>query len=153
MITKKITFLPFFLIGLLGLVGSVQAQSVIYTPKFSNLALKGYDAVSYFTDGTPSKGSKNFTTRWKGAEWRFRSEKNLNLFLESPEEYAPQYGGYCAWAAANDKLAKGDPLVYTLLNGKLYLNFNRKVDQKWQQNRAEFIEKADALYPILVQIK
>lgn len=149
---KFASYLLLIAIGLLGAIQSTQAQSEIYTPRFSSLALKGYDAVSYFLEGRPSKGTKEFSTKWKGATWQFASEKNLNLFLSAPEEYAPQYGGYCAWAIANDKLAKGDPLVYTLLDGKLYLNFNRSVDKTWQQNRAEFIEKADLLYPILVQV-
>ena len=80
----------------------------IYTAKRSNLALQGYDTVAYFTVGEPTKGTADFTTTYQGAEFRFVSEENLNLFLADPEAYAPQYGGYCAWAIAQGKTAKGD---------------------------------------------
>ena len=101
-----------FFVTLFGITGIANADAPIYTGTFSNKALKGYDAVSYFqNDGVPVKGSDEFQTEWNGADWYFSSADNLNAFRANPEQYAPQYGGYCAWAAAHDTLAKGDPLM------------------------------------------
>lgn len=97
----------------------------IYTAKRSNIALQGYDTVAYFTIGEPTKGSADFSTTYNGAEFRFVSEENLNLFLGDPQKYAPQYGGYCAWAVAQGKTAKGDARRWAVVDGKLYLNYNK----------------------------
>ncbi len=140
-------------VALFGLSGQAFASDPIYTGTFSNKALKGYDAVSYFQgDGKPLKGSKEFQTEWRGADWYFVSKENLEAFKTNPEQYAPQYGGYCAWATAHDTLAKGDPLIYTLLDGKLYLNYDKKIDGNWQPRKAELIKEADAKYPDLVDL-
>ena len=149
---KNISTITFVLFCLSNLLSVTHAQEPIYTTKFSNVALNAYDPVSYSQNGKPEKGLKEFSTSWKGAEWHFQSSKNLNLFLESPSKYAPQYGGYCSWATANGRLAQGDPLVYSLIDNKLYLNFNRRVEKRWQEKRSEFIKKADELYPKLVKI-
>jgi YHS domain-containing protein len=58
------------------------------------LAIKGYDAVAYFIQGKPLKGTEKFTYHWMGSEWRFVSAEHLDLFKSNPEKYAPQYGGY-----------------------------------------------------------
>lgn len=129
------------------------AKDPIYTGIFSNTALKGYDAVSYFQgQGQPVKGNEDFQTTWRGAQWLFSSQQNLDLFTADPLRYAPQYGGYCAYAAAEGNLVKGDPLVHTIVNDKLYLNYNQKIDKKWQINREEFIQQADSEYPQLVDL-
>jgi len=80
----------------------------IYTGRFSNVALQGYDTVAYFTDGEATKGDADFKTTHEGAEFRFASQENLDLFLEDPAKYTPQYGGYCAWAVSQGYTAKGD---------------------------------------------
>jgi YHS domain-containing protein len=113
------------------------------------LALSGYDAVSYFVgeDG-PVEGSKDFTVSYNGYDYRFASEENAQAFIEDPAKYAPQYGGYCAWAiGANDALAPGDPNVYKIVDGKLYLNFSEDVATRWNVDIPGFIEKGDVNYP------
>lgn len=140
--------------ALFGFSAQAQASDPIYTGTFSNTAIKGYDTVSYFQgDGVPVKGSQDFKTDWRGATWLFSSQDNLNAFKDSPEKYAPQYGGYCAWAAAHGSLAKGDPAVYTLIDGKLYLNYDKSIHQKWLPRTDELIPRADKEYPELVEIK
>jgi len=130
------------------------ADAAIYTGTFSDKAVKGYDTVTYFQgDGVPVKGSEEFQTEWRGATWLFSSAENLALFNENPEKYAPQYGGYCAWATAHGSLAKGDPNVYTLKDGKVYLNYDKSIHKKWLPRSEELIETADAEYPELVDIK
>ncbi|MEN1727226.1 MAG: YHS domain-containing (seleno)protein [Pseudomonadota bacterium] len=129
------------------------ADDPIYTGFFSNTAVKGYDTVSYFQgDGVPLEGDSDYSTRWRGANWEFESQANLDLFLADPERYAPQYGGYCAWATADGRLVSADPLVYAMVDGKLYLNYNDDVQETWDTDRPGFIASADAQYPDLVDL-
>lgn len=123
----------------------------IYTAKRSNLALQGYDTVAYFTVGEPTKGSADYSTTFNGAEFRFASEENLNLFLGNPEQYAPQYGGYCAWAVAKGQTAKGDARRWAIVDNKLYLNYNKGIQKKWDKDRAGFITSADTNWPTVLQ--
>lgn len=115
----------------------------VYTGTFSNVAVEGYDAVAYFTQGEPTKGSKKFKTSYNGAEFRFVSAGNLALFKAEPAKYAPQFGGYCAWAVSQGYTAKGDASHWAIVDDKLYLNYNKKVQKTWNEDRAEFSEKAE----------
>ena len=126
------------------------ADDLIYTGIFSNEAVGGYDTVSYHTGGTPVRGSREFSTDWNGASWRFASQENLDLFLADPDRYAPQYGGYCAWAMAQGYTAKGDPQVWRIVDGSLYLNFNASVQADWETDIPGNIEKANENYPAIL---
>lgn len=106
-------------------------------------AINGYDAVAYFTKSAPVKGNKKYHYQWKNNNWYFSSAEHLAMFKESPEKYAPQYGGFCAFAAANNALAKTEPEAWSIVDGKLYLNYSLKVQGKWTKNQAGFIKKAD----------
>ncbi len=121
----------------------------IYTKnQGETLALSGYDAVSYFEGDAPVEGSEEFRVRYQGFDYRFASAENAATFQADPAKYAPQYGGYCAWAiGANDALAPGDPNVYKIVDGKLYLNFNEDVADRWNKDIPGFIEKGDKNYP------
>lgn len=125
------------------LVPTAQAEPAVYTGRFSNTALQGYDPVAYFTDGQPVKGSKEFSTEYNGATFQFASAANRDTFLADPAAYAPQYGGYCAWAMADGKYAKGDAKYWKIVDGKLYLNYNAGIQKKWNADIPGFIEKAD----------
>ena len=126
------------------IVPAASAEPPVYTGTFSNIAVQGYDPVAYFTEGKPVKGSKEFTTEYKGAVFRFVSAANRDAFLAEPDAYAPQYGGYCAWAMADGKYAKGDARYWKIVDGKLYLNYNAKIADKWHTDIPGFIDKADA---------
>jgi len=123
----------------------------VYTGRFSNTAVEGHDAVAYFTQGQPVKGSKQFSTQYQGAEFRFASAENLATFQADPAKYAPQYGGYCAWAVSQGYTAKGDADHWAIVDGKLYLNFNKQVQTTWNEDRAGFIDKADTEWPTVLQ--
>ena len=123
----------------------------IYTARFSNNAIKGYDTVAYFTEGQAVEGDKQFSTEYKGANWLFSSQENLDLFVANPEKYAPQYGGYCAYAVSQNATASIQPEQFTIHEGKLYLNYNAKVNEKWLANKENFIEKADEFWPALLE--
>lgn len=122
----------------------------VYTGTFSNVAVEGYDAVAYFTQGEPTKGSKKFQTSYNGAEFRFASAGNLALFKADPAKYAPQFGGYCAWAVGQGYTAKGDASHWAIVDDKLYLNYNKKVQATWNEDRAGFIEKAETEWPSIL---
>ncbi|MBR9833598.1 MAG: YHS domain-containing protein [Alphaproteobacteria bacterium] len=122
-----------------------------YTGRFSNLAVQGYDPVAYFTDGKPVKGEKEFTTTYQGAEYRFASAENLAAFTADPARFAPQYGGYCAWAVSQGKTAKGDAKYWAIVDDKLYLNFNRSIQKDWDKDREGFITAADQHWPTVLE--
>ena len=113
-------------------------------------AIAGYDPVSYFTKKMPVKGSGEFAAMWKGARWLFATEENMKMFEEKPEAYAPQYGGYCAYAVSRGYTAKSDPEAWKIVGGKLYLNYSRGVRSKWEEKMDEYIMKADANWPGLL---
>jgi YHS domain-containing protein len=123
---------------------SVFATEQIHTGYFNNKAVSGYDVIAYFDQGKPVEGSSKYQLEYKGADWYFSSQTNLDKFNGDPEKYAPQYGGYCAWAMANDKDAPGNPPYWTIYNDKLYLNYDQKVLDTWRVDKESFIEKADA---------
>jgi YHS domain-containing protein len=134
---------------------AIAAHMAFATPTFAEggvfvgvegekVAVGGYDAVSYFRgNGVPEKGDKRYRVTWKGAEWHFSSQSNAEAFKANPTAFAPQYGGHCAWAMSRGYLAPGDPTLYKIADGKLYLNFNAEVQQTWLGDIAGFIAKAD----------
>lgn len=122
-------------------------KAPVYTGTFSNTAVEGHDPVAYFTEGRPVKGSRDFRTEYQGAEFRFASQENLDAFLADPEKYAPQFGGYCAWAVSEGYTAKGDADHWAIVDGKLYLNYNKKIQNRWEQDREMHIVKANTNWP------
>lgn len=145
-------FIPFVLALMAALfTGQVQAKEPIYTPLFSNVAVSGYDTVAYFTEGQPVKGSATFSHEWQGAVWHFANAENRDAFKAKPEAYAPQYGGYCAWAVSEGYTASGDPTKWRIVDGKLYLNFDAKVQATWLQDVPGNIAKADRNWPAVLE--
>ena len=133
---------------------SASAVGVEPVYKFSSgLALNGYDAVAYFNDGNAVEGSKEFTYEGNGAKWRFTSAANRDSFASEPQKYAPQYGGYCAWAVGHGYTAKGDPEAWKIVDGKLYLNYSKDVQAKWAQDIPGYIEKGDENWPKFLKEK
>ena len=117
----------------------------------NGIAIRGYDTVAYFTQGKPVEGDDKFSTDWSGATWKFSSQEHLDLFVSNPETYAPQYGGYCAYGVAQMNLVKIEPEQWTIIDNKLYLNFNAKLNKAWKKDTAGFIKTADELFEKLLQ--
>lgn len=113
----------------------------------SSVTLKGYDVVAYFTQAQPVKGTSQFSHQWMGATWQFSSAANRDAFAMSPEKYAPQYGGYCSWAVSRGYTADIDPEAWKVVNGKLYLNYSKGVQRKWETDIPGNIAKADGNWP------
>jgi YHS domain-containing protein len=109
----------------------------------SVVAIKGYDTVAYFTTGKALKGNDSFAFRWHNMTWHFSTKINRDLFAASPEKYAPQYDGYCAWAMTEARKAQTDPEVWEIVNGKLYLQCSQAAYEKWRRDVPGNIRKGD----------
>ena len=107
------------------------------------LALRGYDPVAYHTVGAPTKGKAEFSASHDGATYQFASVENRDTFVKDPARYAPQYGGFCAWAASQGYKADADPTAWKIVGGRLYVNYNAKVQRNWETDAAGLIKKAD----------
>jgi YHS domain-containing protein len=127
------------------------AEPEIFTGLVPGTAVGGYDAVAYHTQGKPVQGSTEFTHQWKGAEWRFASRENLETFRADPEAYAPQFGGYCAYGVAKGYAVKGEPEVWKVVDGKLYLNYDARVQRSWESDIPGYIAEAGARWPDVLQ--
>lgn len=117
----------------------------VYTE--GKIAIDGSDAVAYFTQSKPVAGSKDHSLQYNGSTWLFSSAENKAKFEANPEAYAPQYGGYCAYAMARGAVAPTVPEAWRIVDGKLYLNFSKAIQKKWQKDIPGEIKKADANWP------
>lgn len=111
------------------------------------VALKGYDAVAYFQQNQPVKGSSQFSFKWMDATWLFSSAANRDQFAADPPRYAPQYGGYCSYAVSQGHTAPIDPDAWRIIDGKLYLNYSKGVQKTWEKDTTGYIQKADQNWP------
>ena len=116
-------------------------KSEVFTSK--GYAVNGYDVVGYFTQGKPVEGKKTFLYQWHNAYWLFSTKQNLDSFSHSPEKYAPQFGGYCAYGVSEGHKATTEPDAWTIVDGKLYLNYNKDVQQLWKKDIPGRIKKAE----------
>ena len=117
----------------------------------TDTAIHGYDPVAYFTDGKPVKGLDTLVAEYLGARWKFATQAHLDLFKASPEKYAPQYGGYCAYGVSQDNLVGIEPDKFRIIEGKLYLNYDADVQAKWLKDPAGYIRQADAKFQALLK--
>jgi len=131
-------------------VAASAASDPVYTSWRNNVAAEGYDVVTFFS-GKPQEGKPEFTTHYQGADWFFFTQANKDLFLTNPELFAPQYGGYCAWAVAKGKLAKGSPKHWSVEDGKLYINFNARIKRRWEKGVTGFVSQANSVWPAILK--
>lgn len=108
-----------------------------------NVAIRGYDMVAYFTEGRPMQGKPEFAYSWQDAEWHFASAEHRDQFAADPERYAPQFGGFCAMALTENVIKVVDPEAWTIVDGKLYLNFSKKGRVKFRGDLDGNIEKSE----------
>ena len=141
-------------------IGLIAATPLFASPAFAaspeifavdGVAIRGTDPVAYFTQGEPVAGTAEQAVMWKGATWHFASAENMALFEADPEAYAPQYGGYCAYAASKGGIATSVPEAWTIHEGKLYLNFSLRVRGFWAEDIPGNIALADANWPSILQ--
>jgi len=119
------------------------AAGVELNASSTGLALQGYDPVAYFTEGEATPGNWKITTSYNDATYRFASEAHKAAFEADPEAYLPQYGGYCAFGAAMGFKFDGDPHQWKIVDGELYLNISKDIQERWLTDVPGFIEQAD----------
>ncbi len=110
-------------------------------------AIRGYDAVAYFADGQPQPGLAAFSDDWNGAVWLFASAAHRDAFKADPERYAPQFGGYCAYAITKGHALEARPEVWSIVDDKLYLNLGPGAQQKWRADVPGNIARAVNNWP------
>ena len=144
-----------FLFALLVALGVPALASASPAPSVSTteegVAIGGYDPVAYFTAGRPVAGSASFELRWNGATWRFASAESRARFEANPAAYAPAFGGYCAWAISQNYIVPGDPLVWRIVDGRLYLNFNQRAKVLWEADLAGAIVRGNRNWPAVLE--
>jgi hypothetical protein len=118
----------------------------------AGLGLEGYDAVAYFTDHHPIQGRDVYTSEWQGATWRFTSKEHRDLFAADPSHYAPQYGGYCAYAVSHGTTAHGDPNQWAVVDGRLFVNNNPLARKLWEHDRSRNIRVGDVNWPLIPKL-
>ena len=124
-------------------VGVIDENTAAVYTDSNGLALRGYDAVAYFTEKKPTKGKAEFSTEWNGAKWHFSSAENKDAFIKEPAKYAPQYGGYCSYAVSQGYTASSDPEAWTVVDGKLYVNYSKSVKDTWDKDTKKYIIDAN----------
>jgi YHS domain-containing protein len=112
-------------------------------------ALKGYDPVAYFVEGEAAAGSAAISYQWQGANWLFATPEHREAFMADPARYAPQFGGYCAFAVSRGTTADADPHQWAIVDGKLYVNNNAFAKKLWDQDRPANIVAGDANWPLI----
>lgn len=117
---------------------------------FQGLALKGYDSVAYHTERRAVKGDPAFALEWKGATWHFASDANKKAFAAEPERFAPEFGGYCAWAITRGRVVGINPKIFRIVDDKLYLNLNMDVHQKWLAKMPQMISSGHEKWPAVL---
>jgi YHS domain-containing protein len=132
--------------------GSAAADGRVNTGYFGGVAIKGYDPVAYFTESRAVKGSSEFSQEFLGETWHFVSDEHRNMFAASPVKYAPQYGGYCAGEVRYADVSTGvttnvDPEAWRIIEGKLYLFYDKGGAQTFEEHADEWVAKADANWP------
>lgn len=112
----------------------------------TGIAIEGYDPVAYFEMSKPVKGSKAFKATHDGATYRFVSKRHLKLFTANPAKYVPEYGGYCAFGMRYGQTSKVDPTAWTVVDGKLYLQYNQGTQAVWRKKPQEYITIANQIW-------
>ena len=145
MLTRRTVLLAGLSAPLLASPAFAMSKPKVYAT--GGVAINGFDPVAYFTQSKPVKGSSDFTTDYDGATWQLASAANRDAFAADPKGFAPQYGGYCAYAVSRGSTAKTSPNAWTIHEGKLYLNLNRAVRAIWSRDVPGNIAKGDANWP------
>lgn len=136
-------FRTFLLALLLATFASSPARAADEVFATADGAIRGFDAVAYHTQSRAVRGSAKFTHAWNGATWRFASKRNRDRFAADPDRYAPRYGGYCAYGTSQGYKVSTDPDAFAIVDGRLYLNYNKPVQLTWNTDRPGYIAIAD----------
>ena len=133
---------------------AIAALALLSTPALAGeffetdgVALRGYDPVAYFVSAQPQKGQAQYSYEYKGSKFHFASEANKRAFMTMPEKYAPQFGGYCAYGTAQGYKVSTKPDAFAIVKDKLYLNYDKKVQNIWRHDIPGNIQRAETNWP------
>lgn len=132
-----------FAATLLFLVACSSESDVPMTVNITEIAINGFDPVSYFNERRPVRGSEEYAHTWNDAKYHFSCKENLDLFKSDPAKFVPQYNGYCAFAMSRGDYARINPEAYAIVDDKLYLTYNRDIKSAWLRDKENYISKAD----------
>jgi YHS domain-containing protein len=130
--------------------GHAMPAKVLVNVDAHGVGLQGYDPVAFFTDSAAVRGDSTHTASYGGATYWFKNEAHRALFAADPEKYAPQFGGFCAYGAANGHAAPVEIDTWQVRAGKLLLNYDRSVRAKFDRDVAGYLSKAYELWPGIV---
>ncbi len=152
-LTRRALFVAAFAIPVAGTIlrPAFANEPEIFAP--GGVAISGYDPVAYFTEGKPVPGEMGHALMWRGVTWYFANAETMEAFEMNPEAYAPQYGGYCAYAMSKGAVAPTVPEAFTVAGGRLYLNYSTEVRAIWRQDIAGNIALADSHWPAALNAK
>ena len=125
------------------------ASPMVFTR--DGLAINGFDPVAYFAKSGPRLGTPEQALMWKGAVWRFVSARNRVMFESNPWAYAPQFGGYCAYAMSLGEIAVTDPVAWRVYNGKLFLIHDLSTRAFWLRDISGNIKRANDNWPAVLR--
>lgn len=143
MIALKKPLQKLALASVLAFSGASFAVDIDHSADENDVAIQGYDPVSYFTASAAQQGSDQFTATYKNAIYKFTTAENRDAFKADPTQYAPQYGGFCAFGTAMGKKFDTDPNAWKVVDNKLYLNLSKDVQERWLADVPGFIEQAN----------
>jgi YHS domain-containing protein len=146
------------LVAALSTAGTVLADSmsdhnILVLKNRDGVAIQGYDPVAYFTEHKAVKGSSKFTSEYQSAKYDFASADHKELFDANPAKYVPAYGGYCGYAASIGKVRPADPLIWSIVDGRLIVQNTKGAAELWEKDVAGNKAKADKYWPLLVKAK
>jgi YHS domain-containing protein len=138
------------MVVVIGLGGAMSLRGQADFNTAGGAAVHGYDVVAYFTRNAAVRGQDTFPYTWQGTTWRFASAANRDAFAKDPDRYAPQFGGYCAYGVGRGYAVDVDPEAFAVVDGRLYLNYSKKVQATWNQDRDGHITRARANWPTVL---
>ena len=147
MISERSLFNPVAVLALAALIACPSSARAGEFFEHDGIAIRGYDPVAYFTEGKPVKGTPAFNADYKGSTFHFSSMANRDAFVANATRYAPQYGGFCAFGTAGGYKAAIQPSAFTVVDDKLYLNYNGDVQKQWSRDIAGYVRAADRKWP------
>lgn len=147
---RKIALLSLLLLLVAAAAGNAEPVNKALV---TGTAVDGYDVVAYHLQGKPREGSSRHEVKWNGATWRFATAAHKALFAKEPRRYAPQYGGFCAFGVSRGYAVGTEPDAWSIVGGKLYLNYNRSVRTEWLKDTKGYIAKAGVNWPKIVAEK
>jgi len=130
--------------------GAIASKPQVYTAAGNKIAVSGYDPVMYFIEGKPQKGKPAWQHSHNGATWLFANRKHLELFKENPDQFTPQFGGYCAFSIAQGLTLPSKPQFWQIHEGKLYLNRNANIHNRWLERYEVLSDRADDNWPAVL---